>query len=469
MNSKILILSHKKLTNELHKVIHQLPTHTSEIIIKDIGFGGLKNFLTQKLASVQPSMIITGGAHWEMLKNSNMPLSIPTVPIPITRYDLLSAVVEAKTINSKIAIIYYGDQLAGLEKELLNFFAEIQFFKYSSNKEVFKICNQLKKQGFGVVIGTGFVCEVSESFGFSNVFLHSQDSIKAVIEHVLRIEEARTQMLEVANRWTMELMKKPVVMNNAYVVEPLYPAYTIETISELGRRIINESLHQTIEALPHFTIAKFRLIQPLPLRDWAAKARNVNVQITFYSTDQYTYALLRGDHQQFIKSINYYLNKIKKCGIAHIQTGEIDPNSIETALQESELAYNLAKVGEIEALNATNPYSVLLDLHKANTLPVIQLLKPLLSQRNKDRLIETLELLLDHGLSITTVSNYLGISRQTVYTLMKRIEKLVGLLSDANNRFLLSLELRIYRLQCAFEKTTTTHAIQNQLQQKTSP
>ena len=93
----------------------------------------------------------------------------------------------------------------------------------------------------------------------------------------------------------------------------------------------------------------------------------------------------------------------------------------------------------------------------------------LLSQRNKDRLIETLELLLDHGLSITTVSNYLGISRQTVYTLMKRIETLVGLLSDVNSRFLLSLELRIYRLQCAFEKTTTTHAIQNQLQQKTSP
>lgn len=469
MNSKILILSHKKLSNALYKVIDHLPTHQSEIVVKDVGFGGLENFLTQKLTHIQPSIVITGGAHWEMLKDSNIPISIPTVPIPITRYDLLSAVVEAKTISSKIAIISYGDQLTGLEDELLPFFAEIYFFKYTSNKEVFKIFDHLIKEGFGVVIGAGLVCEVSESFDFPSIFLHSQDSIKAVIEHVLRIEEARTQMLEVANKWSMELIKQPVMMNNSYASEALYPTYTIETISDLSRRIINESKSHKIEANSHFTIAKFRLIQPLPLRDLAAQARNINVQLTFYATDHYTYALLIGDQQQFVKYFNYYLNKIKKCGIAHIQTGEITPNSIETALQEAELAYNLAKNGEIEAFNETNTYSILLDLHKSDTLPKIQLLTPLLEQRNKERLIETLELLLDHGLSITTVSNYLGISRQTVYTLMKRIETLIGLLSDVNSRFLLSLELRIYRLQCAFEKTTTTHAIQNQLQQKTSP
>lgn len=469
MNSKILILSHKKLSNALYKVIDQLPTHQSEIVVKDVGFGGLDNFLKQKLAHIQPSIVITGGAHWEMLKDSNVPISIPTVPIPITRYDLLSAVVEAKTISSKIAIISYGDQLTGLEDELLPFFAEIYFFKYTSNKEVFKIFDHLIKEEFGVVIGAGLVCEISESFDFPSVFLHSQDSIKAVIEHVLRIEEARTQMLEVANKWSMELIKQPVMMNNSYAAESLYPTYTIETISDLSRRIINESQSHKIEENSHFTIAKFRLIQPLPLRDLVAQARNINIQITFYTTDNYTYALLIGDQQQFVKYFNYYLNKIKKCGIAHIRTGEITPNSIETALQEAELAYNLAKNGEIEAFNETNTYSILLDLHKSDTLPKIQLLTPLLEQRNKERLIETLELLLDHGLSITTVSNYLGISRQTVYTLMKRIETLVGLLSDVNSRFLLSLELRIYRLQCAFEKTNTTHAIQNQLQQKTSP
>lgn len=468
MNSKILILSHKKLSNAIYKAIDQLPAHQSEIVIKDVGFGGLENFLKQKLAQIQPSIIITGGAHWEMLKDSNIPTSIPTVPIPITRYDLLSAVVEAKTISSKIAIISYGDQLAGLEDELLPFFAEIYFFKYTSNKEVFKIFDHLNNEGFGVVIGAGLVCEVSESFDLPSVFLHSQDSVKAVIEHVLRIEEARTQMLEVANKWSMELIKQPVMMNNSYVDEALYPTYTIETVSDLSRRIINDSQAHKIEENAHFTIAKFRLIQPLPLKELVEQARNTNVKLTFYATDHYMYALLIGNQQHFVKYFNYYLNinKIKKCGIAHIQTGEITPNSIETALQEAELAYNLAKNGEIEVFNETNIYSILSELHKSDTLPKIQLLKPLLEQRNKERLIETLELLLDHGLSITTVSNYLGISRQTVYTLMKRIETLVGLLSDVNSRFLLSLELRIYRLQCALEKTTTTHAIQNQLQQK---
>lgn len=459
MKSNILILSHKKLTQTLEHVLAQLAPHTSTITIKDVGFGGLEHFVTHKLADHQPSILITGGAHWAMLKKSNLQLAIPTVPIPITRFDLLSAIVEAQAIGHAIAIIQYEDQLDHLQQEMLHFFPHIQFISYASNKEVFSICDQLNKQQIDVVIGTGFVCEVAESFGLRHVFLHSEDSVKSVIEHVLRIEEARTTMFEVANKWSIEMMKTPVMSPSTQ--QTPYLAYTVQPISELGRRILTD-VHSTAQTTT-FTIAKFRLLQPIPLKEWAMHARQHHVQMTFYPTDQYIYTLLRGEEAQFMKCFTFSFSKVKKCGVASIQHEQLDAQRIEKALQEADFAYNVAKVGTIELLNAQNPYAMLLALHEAKALPAIQLLTPLLAQRNKERLLDTLELLLDHGLSITTVSNHLGISRQTVYSLMKRIEQLIGLLSDVNRRFLLSFEVRIYRLQRALDKVTTTYAIQKQL------
>lgn len=453
MDSKILILSHKKLTNSLLSVIDTLPPPSSTIVIRDIGFGGIENFIQQQLPEIQPNVIVTGGAHWEMLKQSDIQLPVPLVSIPITRYDLLSAVVKAQTFSNKIAIIHYGNQLVGLESVLTNFNADVHFFRYTTNKEVFSICDQLKKQGFGVVVGAGYVCEVSESFYLPSVFLHSVDSIEKVLSHVIKMEEARSEMLHVANKWSMEFMHNPILIHDSFSLpEPKKLPSTLQ-ISTLGQQIIEDSTHWSADSYKFYTIAKFSLLQPINTREFITATQSLHVHATVYTTEHYMYAFMRANHQEFIKCFTPYFNKIKKCGIAPILSAKLESATIEQLLQESNIAYNLAKVGHLEAFTPTNPYTLIYTLYQKDALPEITHLNPLLSQRNHERLIDTLELLLDHGLSITTVSNYLTISRQTVYTIMKRIEELVGLLSDVNNRFLLSFELRIFRLQQALTKT----------------
>ncbi|MFJ6413870.1 PrpR N-terminal domain-containing protein [Terribacillus sp. AE2B 122] len=471
MPSKVLILSHPKLTNVVQQVMdstEQLP----DVTIRDVHFGHVVDYLNDHLHTIQPQMIITGGAHWTMLDKSVYQSALPILPIPITRYDLLQAALQARQFGSRIAVIHYGEDLQSYQDVVQHLDGEYLFFAYSSKNDAAALLASLKQAGIDAIIGSGFICTLADQFEIPSVFLHSKDSIMKILEHVARLETSRTEIEQVTRKWAQEFMRHPL---DAY--EPAsYPAQQwirqpLQQKKSKRQQAIDDFLYplevpaccneypylsvgvlESREGIGHLT-ASLNELEADGEEDFIYSIRENRAHVLFFSKDS--------------NQIRERLKLLKTIPdlIAGISSETSQTNNLTDNIREAQIALELARqfnsLENICLLDQNSPYHILLPLVRSEALPEINLLLPLFRHRNTAKLLEVLRLLLDHGLSVTTVANHLGVSRQTVYGHLERIEALIGLLTEPEKRFALSLELRVQELKTAVEKLGRLHQTAN--------
>jgi len=494
MNSKVLILSHPKLTQVVQQVLSGME-QPSEVMIKDVGFGGVIDFLERHLETIKPNIIITGGAHWGMLQRSDYSPNVPIIPIPVTRFDLLQAALQACQYGKRIAVILYEDELGDCQDVVKDLDCECSFYTFSSTEEASSLIQSLKESGMEVIIGAGLICALSEMFHLPSVLIHSKDSIMKIIEHVDRLETARLDIAKTAQKWSMEFMKHPIT----YDVE----SHTANSSSSpphlLPKRNKSESM-ENMEIVEQFLFN--RRISTLFKREMSIANINpfVNDDYPFISfgallcnEGKNTIIPLLEKIEQTEEAHAFYVLKEGECRVVlltkHERTSEFlnkelksvrnsrseafysgfsfasltkevfsSEETLSKKIYEAKVALELAKMGAVSdpvcVLEPSTPLSIIFQIIQQSSGLVPTLLIPLFGHRNTDKLLYTLRLLLDHGLSITAVSNHLGTSRQTVYGLMQRIESLVGLLTDPEKRFSLSLELRMLEMSRAIENVS---------------
>lgn len=463
--SKVLILSHPKLTNVVQQVMdstEQLP----DVTIRDVHFGHVVDYLNDHLHSIQPQMIITGGAHWTMLDKSVYQSTLPILPIPITRYDLLQAALQARQFGPRIAVIHYGEDLQSYQDVVQHLDGEYLFFAYNSKNDATALLASLKQAGIDAIIGSGFICTLADQFEIPSVFLHSKDSIMKILEHVARLETSRTEIEQVTRKWAQEFMRHPL---DSY--EPAsYPAQQWIRQPFQQKRVkrqhalddflyplevpayCNEYPYQSVgvleskEGTGHLTTSLKKLEAASEI-DFVYSVRENRCHVLFFSKES-------NQIEKRLKSITTIPDLI-----AGISSETYQTDNLADKIREAQIALELAKQStsneNICLLDQNSPYHMLLPLIRSEAMPEIKLLLPLFGHRNTAKLLEVLRLLLDHGLSVTTVANHLGVSRQTVYGHLERIEALIGLLTEPEKRFALSLELRVQELKTAVEKLGT--------------
>lgn len=494
MNSKVLVLSHPKLTQVVQQVLSGME-QPSEVIIKDVGFGGAIDFLDRHLESIMPNIIVTGGAHWGMLQRSDYSPNVPIIPIPVTRFDLLQATLQACQYGKRIAVILFEDELGDCQDVVKDLDCECSFFTFSTTEEASSIIQSLKESGMEVVIGAGLICALSEKFQLPSVLIHSKDSIMKIIEHVDRLETARLDIARTAQKWSMEFMKHPIT----YDVESHTANSSSFPTQLLPKRNKSEAM-ENMEILEQFLFN--RRISSFFTREMSITKGNpfVNDDYPFISFG----ALLCNDGKNAIiplfekieqtdEARAFYVFKEAQCRVVlltkHERTSEFlntmqksvsnnrsegfsggfsfpsltnevfsSEEKLSKKIYEARVALELAKMGAvcdpICVLEPSTPLSIIFQMVQQMGGNEPTLLIPLFGHRNTDKLLYTLRLLLDHGISITAVANHLGTSRQTVYGLMQRIESLVGLLTDPEKRFSLSLELRMLEMSRAIENVS---------------
>lgn len=484
MSSKILILSHPKLTSVVQQVIDgmdQLP----EVTIRDVGFGNVINFLNQNLPVLSPNIIITGGAHWEMLNRSQYHSSIPIIPIPVTKFDLLQAALNARQFGKRIAVIHYGEELKDGHDVLQDFDSQFQFFSYETKEDAVAIIHSLNETGIDAIIGAGLVCSLVDKFNIPSIFLHSKDSIIKIMEHVARLETARLDIIATAQKWSVEFMKNPVFTyeiesNIETVTVPALPTKTPSFVSKwaLLERFLfhkkissffknDEKFNQSFidDEYPYISFGSFicdetgsymtLLWERLEFENKARvfySIKGAKCRVVFLTKKAITSEFL---NKRLKAVFNKGIHRIHG-GVCSSVRNEViftSEDHLAKKITETEVALELSKsdsiLDHICVFEPSNPFTTLYNLTLHSELPDTHFLKPLFGHRNTDKLFHTLRLLLDHGLSITTVANHLGSSRQTVYSLLDRIESLIGLLTDPEKRFALSLELRVIEIQIA--------------------
>ncbi|PAE07440.1 hypothetical protein CHI12_11055 [Terribacillus saccharophilus] len=462
MPSKVLILSHPKLTNVVQQVMdstEQLP----DVTIRDVHFGHVVDYLNDHLHTIQPQMIITGGAHWTMLDKSAYQSTLPILPIPITRYDLLQAALQARQFGPRIAVIHYGEDLQRYQDVVQHLDGEYLFFAYSSKNDAAALLASLKQAGIDAIIGSGFICTLANQFEIPSVFLHSKDSIMNILEHVARLETSRTEIEQITRKWAQEFMRHPLdeyepasYPSQHWIRQPfqqkkskrqqaiddfLYPLEVPTCCNEYP--FLSVGVLESREGIGHLTDSLNEL-EADDEEDFIYSIRENRAHVLFFSKDS--------------NQIRERLKLLKTIPdlIAGISSETSQTNNLTDHIREAQIALELARqfssLENICLLDQNSPYHILLPLVRSEALPEINLLLPLFGHRNTAKLLEVLRLLLDHGLSVTTVANHLGVSRQTVYGHLERIEALIGLLTEPEKRFALSLELRVLDLKNAIDK-----------------
>jgi propionate catabolism operon transcriptional regulator len=225
LKTKILIITHRNFTKLIQEVIETL-TLPVEITIHEVGFGEINKLIDLK-EIYSFDIIITSGAHWELIKKEFHELTyrVPIYPFRFTQADVVKSLVHAKALSNKILLMYYGDEEYELEKyrDILGVDVVRPFFKDIQEAE--KLIIEYREKGYNAVIGTSSICELAQKHGCYPVLVYSFDSMK--IEFMKAYQLAVTK-----NRVKQYAALKEVLFDNLYF--PIFLSDNIGTIMDVN-------------------------------------------------------------------------------------------------------------------------------------------------------------------------------------------------------------------------------------------
>jgi propionate catabolism operon transcriptional regulator len=113
---------------------------------------------------------------------------VPVVVVMASTVDALQALIQARKHSSRIGVVNYRRMVAGLEQGgLLLEGTTIEQRPYVTPEDAKAHVADLAAQGFGVIVGTGPVCDFAERAGLPSVLLYGQDSLSEAIRHAAEV------------------------------------------------------------------------------------------------------------------------------------------------------------------------------------------------------------------------------------------------------------------------------------------
>ncbi|HEY4761022.1 MAG TPA: propionate catabolism operon regulatory protein PrpR [Thermoguttaceae bacterium] len=194
---RICIMSHIRASRMSNLVIRDYE-HLADIRIINKTFDDALNAAKELENAGEVDVFLSAGSNGEYLRNN---VSAPLVLIKITGFDILNALLKARRISNRIAIVTYKHTIPELEsiKQLLSIELEQ---KYYLTIEDVKYCfRELADMGYKVIVGGSIITELAEQHGLAGVYMYSVDSIRHGIEDAIqiarfaKIEENRRERL----------------------------------------------------------------------------------------------------------------------------------------------------------------------------------------------------------------------------------------------------------------------------------
>lgn len=207
VKTRILLITHRNFTKLLQEVIDTIHLPV-EITIHEVGFGAIHQLID--LNEIYTfDIIITSGAHWEIIKRDfhELMYRVPIYPFQFTQADVVKSVVKAKAYSAKIVLMYYGEEEYELDKYCEILGVDVVRPSFSSIREAEKLILEYKQKGYTAVIGTSSICELAQKHGCQPVLVYSFDS--------MRIEFMKAYQLAVSkNRMKQYAALKSVLFDN---------------------------------------------------------------------------------------------------------------------------------------------------------------------------------------------------------------------------------------------------------------
>ncbi len=178
-----------------------LLTSTAEVRVFDKGYEeALRTVRSRIEAGEEVDALVAAGANGAYLRDH---AGIPVVVVIPSTLDALQAVVQARKLSSRIGVVNFGRAVAGLEQGTgLIGVTAFEQRPYVTPEEAKAHVEDLAARGFGVVVGSGPVCELAERAGLKAVLLYGHDSLAdairqaADVARLARAEAGRRALLQ---------------------------------------------------------------------------------------------------------------------------------------------------------------------------------------------------------------------------------------------------------------------------------
>ncbi|MBI5576350.1 MAG: propionate catabolism operon regulatory protein PrpR [Deltaproteobacteria bacterium] len=177
-----------------------LPNYTNLADIRIINqtFDGALKAARDLEKAGEVDVFLSGGSNGEYLRNN---VSVPVVLIKVTGFDILKALVKARKVSDRVAIVTYKVTNPELEivKQALNISLEQR--SYTTIEDAKDCFRDLVADGYKVIVGSSIITELAEQHGLTGILLYSENSICRALEdaieiaRITKIEENRRERL----------------------------------------------------------------------------------------------------------------------------------------------------------------------------------------------------------------------------------------------------------------------------------
>lgn len=194
---KIMVISYKGLSRLTETLIPEYQDR-AEIQLVDVL---LNKALEQARAAENAKsadVIVTAGANAAFLRSS---LQIPVVEIKASGYDLMLALMKARTISERVGVVTYKETLPELDaiKTLLSI--EIEQRTYRTIEDGHNCFHSLAAEGIKVIVGSSLVVELAIENNLQGILTYSPSSIKQAFDYAIdlallaRLKSSRFEQL----------------------------------------------------------------------------------------------------------------------------------------------------------------------------------------------------------------------------------------------------------------------------------
>lgn len=194
---RIAIISYKGLSRLAHSLLPKYADR-ADIKIIDTVFDKAVEIAREIDSLGAADIFISAGANGAFLRDT---VSLPTVLIRVSGFDLMQAIEKARKISDRIAIVTYKQKNSELDGVTKLLDIDIEQRSYITIDDVKEQFHDLANKGYKVIIGSSMVVELAEKEGLTGILVYSSNSVQHALEqafeihNITQIVESRTERL----------------------------------------------------------------------------------------------------------------------------------------------------------------------------------------------------------------------------------------------------------------------------------
>jgi len=209
---RICLIGNSKLSQVIHSLIPEFES-LAHITIIDNVFNDAVKAARDLIECEQVDIFISAGANAFYLQNT---LPIPVLALEVERTDLIHAVQTAQRISKKILLLTYQRQ--EISFDLFGLFEGLELvpYTYSTAEHAKEVFHSVRDEGFGVVIGSSFACDMADYAGLQSVLLYSRESCRNLLRKAIRQagQHKREQQQNAIAQFLLEQSQQPQLLTN---------------------------------------------------------------------------------------------------------------------------------------------------------------------------------------------------------------------------------------------------------------